>query len=868
MDAWHDGAGSKEGTAAGRCARQVAVPCGKARKRRERGCAAGARRRGKAARGRDMADKFNVVRVRFHLRDERVLVIQGWKYGMGPQDRLVAALGGEELPMTEQMYDGMEVRQRYMIYDLGIEEEYFLYVTLPDAPEGKKEISLWVKGPDGEERVWHEAAAKVLKLRGQVDFFLEEVKLGKESCRVKGWAASVLPVELTVKGADGRAIPCEVSWHERRDVAQAYREAKSLPDAGFEARFPHKGLSRASLEIHSGRRASTAKVPIASTFLLENVLGSSYLGKGARFLQRHGFLEFCKRTAQVLTHRAAPQGDYERYRLAVMPSTEDLARQRQEKMEWCPLISIVVPLYRTPLRYLSQLIASVRDQTYTNWELCLSDGSGEDSTLEDFLRKLEKKDRRIKVVWNHKQLRISQNTNAALRAATGEYVAFADHDDMLTPDALYECVKALRESPGTELAYSDEDKVSMNGRRYFEPHFKPDYDPDLLRSMNYFCHLVVVKKTLLERVGPLDEAFDGAQDYDFVLRCVEHTDRIAHIPKVLYHWRAHGKSTAEDPESKRYAFEAGRRAVQAHYDRMGIPAKVSMGRYPGLYRTRYAWKEQPLVSILIPNKDHVQDLDKCIRSIEEQSSYRNYEYVILENNSELPETFEYYRNLEAENKKARVARWEGGFHFAAINNFGAGLAKGEYLLLLNNDTEMIGPDCIRELLGYCMREDVGVVGARLYYGDDTIQHAGVVLGFGGIAGHAFLGFGRGENGYFSRIICAQDYSAVTAACMMTKASVYRQVGGMTEDLAVAFNDIDYCMKVRKAGKLVVYNPYAELYHYESKSRGPEDSPQKQERYYREMEYFVKKWKAELDAGDPYYNPNLTLSKADFSLRQV
>ncbi len=814
-----------------------------------------------------MAEKFNVVRARFHLEREDTLVIQGWKHGMGKEDSFRVTLDGEKLPWTEQMYDGMEVRQRYMVYDLGIEEEYYLYVTLPGL-DGKKELTLWVAGPDGTRPVWRSKASELKKLQGRVDFFLEQVTLKKGSCYLKGWAASARPAEIKVRSLGGREIPCAVSRHGRRDVAQVYREAERLPDAGFEAEFAHRGLSQATLEICGGGRKSVVKIPIVTTFLLENALGSSYLGKGARFLRQHGFRQFCARAMQVVAQRSAPQGDYAKYRRAVAPTAEELERQRREELAYQPLFSIVVPLYKTPLKYLGQLVTSVQAQTYPHWELCLSDGSGADSPLEDYLKKLEKRDGRVKVARSGAPLRISENTNAAIRAAAGDFIAFADHDDLLSPDALYECAKALQDAPGTELLYSDEDKVSMNGKRYFEPHFKSDYNPDLLRSMNYFCHLVVVKKELLERAGLLNPAFDGAQDYDFVLRCVERTQEIVHIPKVLYHWRAHENSTAENPESKRYAFEAGMRAVQAHYGRLGIPAEVSMGEYPGLYRTRYNWKEQPLVSILIPNKDHAQDLDKCIRSVEEQSAYRNFEYIIIENNSELPETFDYYKKLEAENKKARVVRWEGGFNFAAINNYGARFANGEYLLLLNNDTEMIGPDCLGELLGYCMRDDVGIVGARLYYEDDTIQHAGVVLGFGGIAGHTFIGFGRDANGYFSRIICAQDYSAVTAACMMTKKSVYQQVGGMTEELAVAFNDIDYCMKVRKSGKLVAYNPYAELYHYESKSRGLEDSPKKQERYYKEMKYFVTKWQEEMDKGDPYYNPNLTLSKADFSLKQV
>lgn len=810
-----------------------------------------------------MLEKFNVVRVRFHIEDEYVLVIQGWKHGMEPGEELAVTLDGETLSLDIKKYDGMEVRQRYMIYDLGIEEEYFLYVTLPGDFETKQELTLWA----GSKAVYKEKISKLKKLKKQLDVFLEQVILRKGQCYVKGWAASASPV--TVKASDGRGeISCEVSWHERRDVVHMYREAEGMMDAGFEMTLPHQGLSGVQLIFSNRKHKSMVKVPVVTTYFFENVMGSSYLGKGMRFLQRHGLKKFAARSIEVLKQRAKPQGDYDKYRRAVMATPQELDRQRKEQWEEKPLFSIVVPLYKTPVKYLEQLVKSVQAQTYDRWELCLSDGSGAPSPLANYLDKLQQKDKRVKVVADKMPLRISDNTNAAIGIAKGDFIIFADHDDLLTEDALYECAKVLQKWPDTDLIYSDEDKVSMNGRRYFEPHFKSDYNPDLLCSMNYFCHLVSVRRSLTEHVGLLNGEFDGAQDYDFVLRCTEHTDKIVHIPRVLYHWRAHENSTAENPESKRYAFEAGQRAIQAHYGRRNLPAKVEMGEYPGLYRTIWKWKEQPLISILIPNKDHTEDLDKCIRSIEEKSDYRNYEYIIIENNSELTETFEYYKKLEEENEKAHVVYWEGEFNFSAINNFGARHAKGEYLLLLNNDTEIIHPDCLWQLLGYCMREDVGAVGARLYYEDGTIQHAGVVLGFGGIAGHTFIGFEHNANGYFSRIICAQDYSAVTAACMMTKKSVYEQVGGLTEELVVAFNDIDYCMKVRKAGKLVVYNPYAQLYHYESKSRGLEDSPEKIERYYREMKYFVTKWKECMDNGDPYYNPNLTLAKADFSLKQI
>ena len=400
--------------------------------------------------------------------------------------------------------------------------------------------------------------------------------------------------------------------------------------------------------------------------------------------------------------------------------------------------------------------------------------------------------------------------------------------------------------------------------------FKPDYNVDLLCTVNYICHLFVAKKTLIDEVGMLRREFDGAQDYDFIFRCVEHAgaEKIHHIPKILYHWRCHEDSTSENPESKLYAFDAGQRAVQAHYDRIGVKVEVSKGEFLGLYRTKFLRDYDPLISIIIPNKDHIDDLKRCIDSIEAKSTYTNYEYIIVENNSEEKETFAYYEQLEAVNPKVHVVYYKGHFNYSAINNFGVQYAKGEYFLLLNNDTEIINDDCLEELLGYCTREDVGAVGARLYYEDDTIQHAGVVIGFGGIAGHCFVQQKRGFTGYCHRIICAQDYSAVTAACMMVKREAFEKVGGLSEELQVAFNDIDFCMKLRQAGYLIVYNPYAELYHYESKSRGLEDTPEKVARFNQEIATFEKRWPDILKNGDPFYNPNLTLDSQDFSLKRL
>ena len=373
----------------------------------------------------------------------------------------------------------------------------------------------------------------------------------------------------------------------------------------------------------------------------------------------------------------------------------------------------------------------------------------------------------------------------------------------------------------------------------------------------------------MEKAGGFRSEYDGAQDYDLILRCTEAAKGVWHIPRVLYHWRCHQGSTASNPQSKLYAFEAGARAIMDHYARAGIGAeKVEKGVDYGIYHTTFRIDGEPLVSVIIPSKDHSADLDLCVRSVLTKCTYKNLEIVVVENNSTDPETFAYYERIRREFPQVSVVRWEREFNYSAINNFGVRHSHGEYLLFMNNDIEPIAAGFIEEMLGFAQRDDVGAVGARLLYQDGTIQHAGVVVGFGGIAGHTFIGLHEAENSYFHRAMCAQDYSAVTAACMMSRRSVFDAAGGFSEDLAVAFNDIDYCMKVRSLGKLVVYAPYAKLYHYESKSRGLEDTPEKVARFNREVARFAKKWPEILRDGDPYYNPNLTLRKSNFALRDL
>lgn len=582
--------------------------------------------------------------------------------------------------------------------------------------------------------------------------------------------------------------------------------------------------------------------------------------KGLLYMKHFGPKEFWIR----LTERfQADDVDYEEWYKNHKPTMEELQRQRDTEFEYEPLISILVPVYNTPEEFLKQMIQSVRKQTYDNWELCIANANPANETVAEILRISSTKDERIKVKDVPENEGIAQNTNAALAVATGDYIGLLDHDDLLTPDALYEVVKAINEKDRPQVLYSDEDKVSMDLSEHFQPHMKPDYNKDLLRSNNYITHFFVADRMLVEEVGGEDGEYNGAQDYDLILKCTERAKGIAHIPRILYHWRVHKASTADNPASKMYAFDAGKRAIEDHLKRCGEIGKVSHEKDLGFYRVKYQVQGSPLISIIIPNKDQVESLDKCLESIE-KSSYKNYEIIVVENNSTEDATFAYYKKIESDT--IRIVYWPDEFNYSAINNFGVKHARGDYLLLLNNDVEVITTDWLEELTANCQRKDVGIVGARLYYPDDTIQHAGIVIGIGGVAGALFVGMPRMFTGYLHKAAIQQDLSAVTAACMMVKRSVYEELGGLEEELKVAFNDVDFCLRAREKGYLVVYDPNVELYHFESKSRGMEDSKEKVRRFQNEIEYMRSHWLELLKKGDPMYNPNLTLTKWDYSLR--
>lgn len=529
-------------------------------------------------------------------------------------------------------------------------------------------------------------------------------------------------------------------------------------------------------------------------------------------------------------------------------------------------ISVLVPLYNTPKKYLEEMIASVTAQTYANWELCLADGSDDEhSYVGAICKKLAKKDSRIKYKKLDENKGISDNTNACIEISSGEYIGLFDHDDLLHPSVLFEVAKAINEKDA-DMVYTDE--VTFEGddvTNIVNFAFKPDYAPDTLRSYNYICHFTAFSRELMQKAGGgFDNRFDGSQDYDLILRLTENAKNIVHIPKALYFWRSHAASTASSISAKPYIIESAHKALAEHLQRQGLKGEVQDGVAPSIYKIKYEIKDEPLVSIIIPNKDHTDDLDICLQSIFNKSTYKNYEIIIVENNSTENETFEYYEKIK-QHEKVQVVYWEREFNYSAINNFGVQYAKGEHILLLNNDVEIINEDWLEQMVMFSQRSDVGAVGVKLYYSDDTVQHAGVIVGVGGVAGHSHKYFDRNNPGFMARASIIQNLSACTAACLMIPRKVYEEVGGLEEGYAVAFNDVDLCMKIRNKGYLIVYTPYTELYHYESKSRGFEDTPAKVARFNSEINRFKSRWGKELEAGDPYYNPNLTLAREDFSL---
>ena len=560
---------------------------------------------------------------------------------------------------------------------------------------------------------------------------------------------------------------------------------------------------------------------------------------------------------------------------ASFPSEEQAKIERETQFDYMPKISILVPLYNTDETMLKEMIDSVLYQTYENWQLCLADGSdAAHAYVEEVCRKyMEAEGERARIVYRRltRNEGISGNTNQCYKLADGEYIGLFDHDDVLHPSVLFEYVKAINEQ-GADYLYCDETTFQSGDINHMlTMHFKPDYAPDNLRANNYICHFSVFKRTLLEGTELFRSQFDGSQDHDMILRLTDRAKKVVHIPRLMYYWRCHPASVASNIGAKTYAIDAARGAVADHlrshgYDNFKI---TSTRAFETIFKIRYEIIGSPKISIVIANKDHAEDLKRCISSIYEKSTYDNWEIIVVENNSTEDSIWAYYKELEKDGKvRVVVYEAEGNFNYSAVNNFGASFATGEYILLLNNDTEVITVNWLEELLMYAQREDVGAVGAKLYYPDKTIQHAGVVLALGAhrTAGHSHYKQPKANLGYMGRLCYAQNVSAVTGACLMVKKALFDEVGGLDEGFAISLNDVDFCLKLREKGYLNVFTPFAECFHYESISRGLDDQGEKAERYNRESEQFRAKWKDVLEAGDPYYNKNFSLDRSDFSLK--
>lgn len=860
--------------------------------------------------------------------------------------------------------------------------------------------------------------------------FKVDIALAREGeLMLQGWAFGSNPeeeVKFTVVDQAGNPVPgTTVSSVRRDEVVNAFfgdyvkAHGALRRDLGFDVHTPYAQGETRILVLQADGQTKRVKF---TDHILEEFNSVAHRKREKllalfhwetvevawEYFQKHGLRALFKKSVHKIQN-IQDDYDYNEWYKKVRITDEELAKQWESAADFAmqPTFSIVIPVYATPEKFLRRMLDSIREQTYPKFEVCLVDATpyakiqhdpAQGRTPQEVLAEYAAADSRFRYETLAENLGIAENTNAAIRMATGDFIVLADHDDELEPQALYECVRAINAHPDVQVLYSDEDKVDFEDIYYFEPHFKTDFNPDLLRSVNYICHLFVARRSLLDAIAETAadgrkiyerSAYDGAQDYDLILRATEKaqameqarlvsfanasadnvvtnpqpaiaaaldpldqallrqgrftSSNIIHIPMVLYHWRAHQASTAQHPEAKLYAFEAGARAVYDHCKRVGLPLKkVEQGITYGFYHPIYE-NQQPLISVVIPNKDHSADLDKAITSLA-AGNYKNLEFIIVENNSDQAETWKYYEELKsrfpeelpadfidpatcgvlntsetstafattatddaagktlrasettsaastAESDSAashpaqvsayhsaatsvlpqpvvKVVKWDGPFNYSAINNYGVQFTHGQYLLFLNNDIEEIDPDSIDEMIGYVQREDVGICGARLLYPDEDIQHAGVIMGMGGIAGAAFVRTHDSDLSYMHRAKCIQDYSCVTAACLLTKRSLFDEVGGFTVKLAVAFNDVDYCMKVRAFGKLVVYNPYAKFYHYESKSRGMEDTPEKLARFHSEILTFGTTWKDILRDGDPYYSPALTFRKSNFALKDL
>ncbi|WP_305150889.1 glycosyltransferase family 2 protein [uncultured Dubosiella sp.] len=808
--------------------------------------------------------------LRLRKQKEGTLIqINGWCFHEKEADRSIRLyINGQEVPCEILPITRYDVAGSFPKFQVdphvgfmvkANSNAYLESLEIKAAVEGREETILKLNGRDISRFLDKEV------IEYSIDVYSE---MKDENMAVLvGWALDEANSQFSYSIVDEKnvEVPSTVRIETRRDLVQLKMIDSSQSMCGFRINFPVTKDGVYQLKIVGD--TSTRTVPIKRELKKRDNLWISYLKaanpqriyKAYEYLKNNGVRGFMKRLSLGPGSFSPYPVWFERQRI----TAQQLEEQKRVEFSYTPKISLIVATYNTKESYLKEMIDSVLNQSYSNWELCIADGSSNEKVAK-YIASHYGNDKRIKLKRLDKNYGISGNMNAALEMATGDYLGLYDHDDFLEYNALYEVVNVLQNQK-YDVVYTDEDKYDDSKGVFADPNFKPDFNIDLFRSHNYITHFFVVNMDIVKRIGGMKKEYDGAQDYDFMFRVFEQTNKIYHLPKMLYHWRMHSLSTAMNPESKMYCYEAGKNAILDHYKRIGLSATVKLlpKPYYGCYETTYATPGNPLVSVVIPNMDHRDVLKTCVDSLFEINTYKNIEIIIVENNSRESETFTYYQELERAHPNVKIVYWKDDFNYSKINNFGVQYAKGDYILFLNNDTEMIRPDSIQNMLGVCMRNEVGAVGAKLLYDDRTIQHAGVVIGFSGYAVHINNGIDEDQPGYMMRAQLNCDYSAVTAACMMVKKSVFEKVDGFDPQFKVACNDVDLCLKIRELGYLVVYDAFSIWFHYESKSRGYEDSEEKIERFNNEVAKFQKKWGKILTEGDPYYNPNFKIELGPF-----
>lgn len=820
-----------------------------------------------------MALKYSIERFEFHdLKTKQFITILGYCYQENNETvEYSVKLDGKEVdfelfrPGREDIING---------YDLGFKNTHIGFrLTVPcDIETTSIEVNAYTDTLS--ECILNYDQRKINKYRDKrgIRSYIDEFSYNEETktYQVKGWAFSYEkePITFSILNAAGKEVEFDYKSKGRVDLYSLSMVDEDQIDCGYTIKWKGNAKEKYSFVLktknYQSKEILQEKTPsqnvLSKVPKLFKMLSYQHFKNGFRILKKKGFSGVIDR----IVHGSSNWAEYDEWFNATKVTEEELERQRNTEFEFAPMISIIVATFNTKEEYLKEMIDSVRNQSYSNWQLCIGDGSTNDS-VEKYVKEHYGDDSRIVFKKLEKNYGISGNMNGALELVTGDYVGLFDHDDLLTPDCLYEFVASMQEVHH-DCVYSDEDKLNDKTKKFEDPHFKPDFSIDLLCSHNYITHFFVVNMDIVRKVGGMRSEYDGSQDHDFIFRCVEQANSVHHVSKILYHWRMHPLSTAMDPESKMYCYTSGKKAIESHFKRIGIDATVEMLPRPlyGMYHCKYTVKDHPLVSILIPNYNHKDLLKGCIESLMNVNTYSNMEIVIVENNSTEQEIFDYYKELEETYSNVKVIYYEGDFNYSKINNYGVKYTHGEYILFLNNDTKVIEPDSIEDMLGVCQREDVGAVGAKLLYEDDTVQHCGVVVGYHGYATAAFSLIDRNDFGYMGRPRVSWDVSAVTAACLMTKREIFDEVGGFDEDFKVACNDVDLCLKIRSLNKWIVEDVFSVWYHYESKSRGLEDTPEKQARFQSEIARFQKKWPEILKNGDPFHNPNFDLDKGPFT----